>query len=99
MLNSLQQEYLDNLTDRKIVETEFAANIDAISEIFYQGESDTVMQVYDRLQRAVEQGLPLAAEALKAMQRCSLPSMSPINPMEGLHTKKDMTECMEMRIV
>ena len=36
MLNSLQQEYLDNLTDRKIVETEFAANIDAISEIFYQ---------------------------------------------------------------
>ena len=98
MLNSLQQEYLDNLTDRKVVETKFAANIDAISEIFYQGESDTVMKVYDRLQRAVEQGLPLAAEALKAMQRCSPTALHVTHKllMEGLHTKKDMTECMEM---
>ncbi len=97
LLDTLQTSIMKDVEDPKVLETEFSSNIDQISDIFYQDENDTVMDVYNRLTIAAENDVPLANEALKAMKRCSPTAIHVTHKMlmEGLK-KKDMTECMEM---
>lgn len=98
LLDTLQHDFMKNVDDPKVMETEFSRNIDQISNIFYQDKSDTVMDIYDRLTAAVEKDVPLASEALKALKRCSPTAIHVTHKMlmKGLHDKQDMTECMEM---